>query len=113
MKVSELRPGASRVDIKVRVLKLGEEKTLNSRSGGTLRLVEAEVGDTTGTVILNLWQESIGMVNEGDVVDIKNGYVTSFRGEMKLNVGKYGKMTVIDDPTFPSVAQIRSRKTSI
>jgi len=25
---------------------------------------------------------------------VENGYVTSFKGEIQLNVGKYGKLTV-------------------
>jgi ssDNA-binding replication factor A large subunit len=29
-----------------------------------------------------------------DRIRIENGYVTSFKGEVQLNVGKYGKLTV-------------------
>jgi len=28
-------------------------------------------------------------------VQIENGYVTTFRGENQLNVGRYGKITVL------------------
>ncbi len=111
MKVSDLEPGVSRVDIRVRILSIGEEKSLTSKTGGTLRLVEAEIGDSSGTAILNLWQEMIDAVKVNDIIEIKNGYVTSFRGDWKLNVGKYGKMNVIQDPTFPTTAQIKAKKT--
>lgn len=111
MKVSDLKPGSSRVDIKVRILSIGEEKNLTSKTGGALRLVEAEVGDASGTAILNLWQEMIDTVRENDVIEIENGYVTSFRGDWKLNVGKYGKMNVVQDLTFPTAAQIKAKKT--
>jgi ssDNA-binding replication factor A large subunit len=33
-------------------------------------------------------------VNVGNKVKIENGYVTSFKGEIQLNVGKFGTMTV-------------------
>jgi ssDNA-binding replication factor A large subunit len=28
------------------------------------------------------------------MVKIENGYVTSFKGEIQLNIGKYGKLSV-------------------
>jgi len=34
-------------------------------------------------------------VNVGDKIKIENGYVTSFKGEIQLNIGKFGKLTVL------------------
>jgi replication factor A1 len=31
----------------------------------------------------------------GDKIKIENGYITSFKGELQLNIGKYGKLTVL------------------
>ena len=53
------------------------------------------IQDETGTIKLTLWNEQIDMVNVGDNVKIENGYVTSFKGENQLNIGKYGKLTVL------------------
>jgi ssDNA-binding replication factor A large subunit len=33
-------------------------------------------------------------VKVNDTVRVENGYVTSFRGEIQLNVGKFGTLTV-------------------
>jgi OB-fold nucleic acid binding domain. len=52
------------------------------------------IADETGTVKLTLWNEQIDKVNVNDTVKVENGYVTSFKGEIQLNVGKYGKLTV-------------------
>ena len=41
-----------------------------------------------------LWNEQIDQVKVNSNVKIENGYVTSFRGETQLNVGRYGKLTV-------------------
>jgi replication factor A1 len=60
----------------------------------TYRVSTAMITDETGTIKLTLWNEQIGQVNVGDVIKIDNGYVTSFKGEIQLNIGKYGKMTV-------------------
>jgi len=50
---------------------------------------------TGGKIKLTLWNKQIDQVSVNDTVQIENGYVTSFRGEIQLNVGKYGKLTVI------------------
>jgi replication factor A1 len=52
------------------------------------------VADETGSVKLTLWNEQIDQVNVGDNIKIDNGYVTSFKGEIQLNVGKFGKLAV-------------------
>lgn len=59
------------------------------------RVADATVQDETGTIKLTLWNEQIDQVNINDNIKIENGYVTSFRGEIQLNVGKYGKLTIL------------------
>jgi replication factor A1 len=36
------------------------------------------------------------MIKEGDKILIENGYTQAFRGENSLNIGRYGKITVLD-----------------
>jgi len=96
--VKDLRPGMSRVNIEVEVLKAYKPKTVTTRDGRQLRLAEFEVGDHTGTIILTLWEEDINLIKQGDIVRIKNGYVTSFRGKPRLSIGRYGKIESI--PSF-------------
>jgi replication factor A1 len=52
------------------------------------------MSDETGTIKLTLWNDQIEMVNVNDIIRIENGYITSFRGEIQLNVGKFGTLTV-------------------
>ena len=52
------------------------------------------MSDETGTIKLTLWNDQIEMVNVNDVIRIENGYITSFRGEIQLNAGKFGTLTV-------------------
>ena len=58
------------------------------------RVATAVIADETGKIKLTLWNEQIEQVNEDDKVTVENGYVTSFRGEIQLNIGKYGTLTV-------------------
>jgi replication factor A1 len=94
MKISELKPGMRRVDVTAKVLNLSETREVTTRTGEQSRVATADVTDDSGTVKLTLWNEQIDQVKVNSNVTIENGYVTSFRGETQLNVGRYGKLTV-------------------
>ena len=94
MKISELKPGMRRVDVEARILSLSEAREVTTRAGEQSRVATADVTDDSGTVKLTLWNEQIDQVKVNSSVKIENGYVTSFRGETQLNVGRYGKLTV-------------------
>ncbi|MGC8816400.1 MAG: single-stranded DNA-binding protein [Candidatus Hadarchaeum sp.] len=97
VKVKDLTPQSRRVNLVVKVIGVGEPKEIPGRFGGEPKKVaDAQVGDETGTILLSLWQEQIGSVCEGDVLSIENGYVSLVQGHMRLNIGKYGKMTKTD-----------------
>lgn len=96
-KVNELTPQTKRVNVLVKVVSLGDAKEIPNRFGGeSKKVAEAVVGDETGTVVLSLWQDQIGTVQPNDVLSIENGYISLVQGHMRLNVGKYGKMTKSD-----------------
>jgi replication factor A1 len=95
VKIKELRNGMRRVNIKAKVIDKTTPKEVTSKSkGATYRVATATIADETGTVKLTLWNEQIDKVNINDTVVVENGYVTSFKGEIQLNVGRYGKLTV-------------------
>ncbi len=96
MKIKELRDGMRKVDLVAKVLEISEPRQVISRySGRAFKVADAIIGDETGTIKLSLWNEQIDQVNVNDTIKIENGYVRSFRGEPQLNVGKYGKLTVL------------------
>ena len=95
LKVNELTPTSRRFDITVKVLSLSEERSVkSSKDGKTHRVAEALVGDETGTVLMTLWDDDIDEVSsyEGETITLKNGYVTVFRGSLRLNKGRYGSI---------------------
>lgn len=91
-KVKDLTPATKQVNVLVKVVGLSEEREITSKFGEARKLVEATVGDETGTVLLTLWNEQIGQVAKDETLLIDNGYVTLVRGHIRLNVGKYGTM---------------------
>jgi len=98
LKISDLRQGMRRVDVEAKVLEVSEPREVQSRyTGQRFKVAEATITDGTGTIKLVLWNEQIDQVNPNDTVRIENGYVKTFRGEIQLNVGRYGKLTVLQD----------------
>ncbi len=84
-----------RVTVEAKVVEKGDPREVRSRyKDETYKIVDAVIADETGSVKLTLWNEQIDQVNVGDNVKIENGYVTSFKGEIQLNVGKFGTLTV-------------------
>src|SRR5574340_1590483 len=73
-----------------------EPRTVNLKTGGQAQVADAILKDDTGQIKMTLWDAQIKMVKVGSKVRIENGYISTFRGENSLNVGKYGKLTVIE-----------------
>ena len=95
VKIKELRDGMKRINIKGTVTEKSDAREVTSRfKDQTYRVSTAIMSDETGTIKLTLWNDQIEMVNVNDVIRIENGYITSFRGEIQLNVGKFGTLTV-------------------
>ena len=96
MKVLDLKPGMSHVNISVKVLNTTESKQAVTSAGVDHEILELEVGDKSGPIKLVLWDENIiAGLKKGDAVKIENGFVTSFKGTWRINVGRYGTITKI------------------
>jgi replication factor A1 len=84
-----------RVSVEAKVVEKSDTREVTSRfKNETYKIADVQIADETGTIKLTLWNEQIDQVNVDNIVRVENGYVTSFRGETQLNVGKYGKLTV-------------------
>jgi replication factor A1 len=84
-----------RVSIEAKVTEKSDAREVQSRfKDQTYRVADVIIADETGSIKLTLWNEQIEQVDVDNLVKVENGYVTSFRGEIQLNVGKYGKLSV-------------------
>jgi replication factor A1 len=93
--IKDLQDGMKRVSVEAKVVDKSDQREVKSRfKDETYRIVDAIVADETGSIKLTLWNEQIDQVNIGDNIKIENGYVTSFKSEIQLNVGKFGKLTI-------------------
>ena len=95
--VATLKPSLRNVNVTVNVLDIGQPRSITSRKDYSVhRVAEALVGDETGCVLLNLWDDQTSAFNKGDVVEIKNGYTYLFRGFLRLNIGRRGTAEKVD-----------------
>jgi|ECHhosMinimDraft_1075155.scaffolds.fasta_scaffold00629_3 replication factor A1 len=93
MKISEIKKAGLRgIEVSGEIIDISEPRNVTLKSGQRSRVADAILRDETDEVSLTLWDEQIDNVKVGDRVTIKNGYTTEFRGEIKLNVGRYGTL---------------------
>lgn len=96
--VGDLSPRSREVNVKVKVVKMNEIREVTSRRDGSInRVTEALVGDETGSIYLTLWNENIDKVKVDGTIKIENGYCNLFKGNMRLNIGRYGSMSEIEE----------------
>jgi ssDNA-binding replication factor A large subunit len=95
--INQLRSGMTRLDtVEGTIESIGEPRTVNLKAGGQAQVADAVLKDETGQIKLTLWDAQIKMIKAGSKVTVENGYINSFKGENSLNVGKYGKLNVIE-----------------
>jgi len=90
--VRDLKPGMSHINITVKILEVSESKQMVTSAGIEHEILELNVGDKSGSIKLVLWDEKIiPNLKTCDQVKIENGFVTSFKGAWRINVGRYGE----------------------
>lgn len=83
-----------RIDVEGSITEISTPRTVRLRTGGEAKVADCVMKDETGSIKLSLWDDQIDQVKEGAKVKIENGYTNSYRGEIRVNVGRYGTLTV-------------------
>jgi len=94
-RIKNLKAGMKRINLKARVLEIPKSKMVYTRSGRMAYVSNALIADDTGSIRINLWNQQINIISEGDSINIENGKVTTFRGERQLRIGRQGSLNVI------------------
>ncbi|MEM3791373.1 MAG: OB-fold nucleic acid binding domain-containing protein [Candidatus Micrarchaeaceae archaeon] len=97
MKISDLKAGASNVDVEGIVSSVSEARDVTTKYGKRMSVADAMLTDDTGSIKLSVWGADIEKIKVGSKVKITNGYVNEFRGELRLSAGKYGKIEILDE----------------
>ena len=105
IKVEKLDPQSRQVNVTVKIVSKSQVRETVSRSDGSAhRVSDVLVGDETGSVYLTLWDDNIDKVKDGDVIAIKNGYVSLFKGNIRLNIGRYGSF----EPSTETIGEVNT-----
>lgn len=95
MKISQIKENLRNINIEAKVVEKGEEKFINTRYGRK-RLCEFLLEDESGKIVLVLWEENIDKIKVGDKIRIYNAYSTRFKDKLQLNLGRRGKIEIIE-----------------
>jgi len=103
IKIEELTPDSREVNLIAKVVSKSQVRNVTGRDYNAHRVADALVGDITGCVYLTLWDDNIDKINEGATIRISNGYVNLFKGNMRLNIGRYGSLELLDESPITEV----------
>jgi GNAT superfamily N-acetyltransferase len=95
--IKELSSDMNRIVVEGEIVEKAIPRAVRSRrSWESLTVTEATLKDSSGDIVLMLWNEQIKQCIVGDRVRIENGYVKNYQGMRQLNVGKVGKLITLD-----------------
>jgi len=103
VKVEKLTLNSKQVNTIVKVISKSQVRNVTGRDYSVRRVADALVGDETGCIYLTLWDDNIDKINEEATLRITNGYVNLFKGNMRLNIGKYGSFQVLEESPITEV----------
>ena len=113
-KIGELNPSSRAVNVLAKLISKSEVRNVAAgRDGEPHKVSDAMVGDETGCIYLTLWDDNIEKVKDGDTIMIKNGYINLFRGNMRLNVGRYGTLEISETPLAGEVKSENNMSTQV
>jgi len=104
MKIADLNQYSRQINVVVKVISKTEVRDVVTRTDETKHKVcEALVADDTGAIYLTLWDEAVDQIQEDQVLAIKNAYMNTFKGSMRMNIGRYGSYDVLEEAPFTDV----------
>ena len=93
--IQDLRHGMKKVNLEAEVLETAVPSIVYTHYGNSAKVTNVWIADETGKVRLCLWNEQSNSVSVGDMVQIKNATVSTFKGERQLRLGKTGTVTIL------------------
>jgi len=100
VQIKDIDGGVKSVNLIAKVVGKSDRRKVFSRFGDPLALSIATISDGTGSMRLPLWNAQIDRVSVGDTVQIDNGRVRTFRGELQVSVGRSGRLQVIENESM-------------
>ncbi len=104
IKIGDLTQYSRQINVVVKVISKTDVREVVTRTDETKHKVcEALVADDTGAIYLTLWDEAVDTVQEDQILAVKNAYMNTFKGSMRMNIGRYGSYDVLEEAPFADV----------
>jgi len=95
LQIKDIDASVRCINLKAKVVGKSNPKWVFSRFGDALTLSTATISDGTGSMTMPLWNAEIDRVSIGDTVQINDGQVRTFRGELQVSLGRKGRLQVV------------------
>jgi len=95
VKASDVKPDMRRIDLELTIVEIEEPRSYTRRDGKEGKVTTAVGEDDSGRIKVSLWDADIDRVKQGNRIKITNGYSRSFRDEVHVSSGIYGKLEVL------------------
>ncbi len=95
MAIKDLQARMGNVELQGTIVDKGAVREFQ-KFGKTGKVCNAKLKDETGTITLTLWNDDVDKVNLGDKIQIHNGWVSEYQGELQLGTGKFGELTILE-----------------
>ena len=102
-KITDLTTSSREINIVVKVVSKSEVRNVTGRDYSVHRVADALVGDETGCLYLTLWDDNIDKIPDEATIRVTNGYINLFRGNMRLNIGRYGSFELLEESPITEV----------
>ncbi len=94
--IRDLRHGMKKINLEAKVLEIEEPRMVHTQFGSNALLANAIIEDDTGKIRLCLWDQQVQSVAVGDMIQLTNASVSTFKGEKQLRLGKAGTLIVTE-----------------
>jgi len=84
-----------RIDLELTIVEMEEPRPYMKRDGTQGKVTTAVGEDDSGRIKLSLWDSEIDRVKVGNRVRITNGYARTFKNEVHVSAGMYGRLDVL------------------
>jgi len=100
VKIKDLIPGMENVNLLIRLLQIRTPREITTRFGRSHRLMDGLTEDDSGQIPITFWNdqiEALASIKPGDIVEVRNCFITSFKGEKRINVGRGSEIRKVEE----------------
>ncbi|TFG12650.1 hypothetical protein EU537_08795 [Candidatus Thorarchaeota archaeon] len=96
--IAELEPGMGDINVTFKVVEKGETNEVTSRRDDSTHYVsDTVVGDSTGAVVIPVWDDTIDKLETGTTYELKNAHTGLFQGNLRLKFNQESELVDIDE----------------